>query len=250
MSSFSPRSNFRDEAFVLRTHKLGEADQILVLLTKNHGLVRAVANGIRKTRSRFGARLDRFSRVDVQVYQGRNLGKVTDAASCATYAPSIVADVDKYFSGVAMLEMAQFFATAEGSAEAVFSFLDANLALLAQESPHRLPPICIADRFVLQGLEEAGWMPSLVDCAQCGKPGPHKAFHSGAGGAVCVTCRPPGSATPPPEAVRLLWLLSRGRLAITADVASDFSLVRTAHNLLVSHVRQQLEVGCPAYAAL
>ena len=67
------RPNFRDEAFVVRTHKLGEADLILVLLTKEHGIVRGVAKGIRKTKSRFGARLDRFSRVNVQLYPGRSL---------------------------------------------------------------------------------------------------------------------------------------------------------------------------------
>ena len=248
MARFSSRPNFRDEAFVLRTHKLGEADQILVMLTREHGLVRAVAKGIRKTKSRFGARLDRFSKVNVQIYQGRTLGNVTDAASIASYAPGIVADVDKYFAGVAMLEMAQQFATAEGSSHAVFSFLDANLALL--DSNSELPPIAVADRFVLQGLNEAGWMPSLVDCAQCGKPGPHRAFHPSAGGAVCVTCRPPGSATPNPEAVRLLWLLGHDRLEVASQVAQSSQLVHTAHELLLSHVRHQLEVGCPAFAAL
>ena len=113
MSSFSPRPNFRDEAFVLRSYKLGEADLILVLLTRSHGVVRAVAKGIRKTKSRFGARLDRFSKVNVQVYRGRSLGKITDAASLASYAGPIVEDVDKYFAGTAMLELAQILSTAD-----------------------------------------------------------------------------------------------------------------------------------------
>ncbi|CAQ05287.1 DNA repair protein RecO [Corynebacterium urealyticum] len=252
MSSFSPRPNFRDEAFVLRSYKLGEADLILVLLTRSHGVVRAVAKGIRKTKSRFGARLDRFSKVNVQVYRGRSLGKITDTASLASYAGPIVADVDKYFAGAAMLELAQILSTAEGSSEAVFSSLDAGLALLAGTDPAtpELPPVSVADRFVLHGLAEAGWMPSLVDCAQCGRPGPHRAFHPRAGGSVCVLCRPPGSATPPPEAVRLLWLLAHDRLAVAAQVAANPGNVRVAHELLLAHVRQQLEVACPAYAAL
>ena len=251
MSSFSPRPNFRDEAFVLRSYKLGEADLILVLLTRHHGIVRAVAKGIRKTKSRFGARLDRFSKVDVQVYRGKSLGKITDAASLATYAPPIVADVDKFFAGAAMLELVQILATAEGASEAVFTTLDAGLALLAgiTDAPE-LPPVAVADYFVLHGLADAGWMPSLVDCAQCGRPGPHRAFHPRAGGAVCVLCRPPGSATPPPEAVRLLWLLAHDRLATAAEVAANPRYVRVAHDLLLAHVRQQLEVACPAYAAL
>ncbi|MGJ4117122.1 DNA repair protein RecO [Corynebacterium macclintockiae] len=244
------RPSFRDEAFVLRTYKLGEADLILVLLTKDHGLIRAVAKGIRKTRSRFGARLDRFSRVDVQIYPGRSLANVTDAATVATYASRIVADVDRFYAATAMLEMAQVFAAEPSSSNSIFFLLDAALQQLITSD---LPPVCVADEFVLHGLEVAGWAPSLVDCAQCGKPGPHRAFHPAAGGAVCVTCRPPGAFTPPSAAVHVLWLLKRGRHDQAAQEIRNHQgqdIAATAHLLVLAHVRQQLEVGCPAYAAL
>ena len=203
---------------MLRTYKLGEADLILVLLTKDNGLIRAVAKGIRKTRSRFGARLDRFSRVDVQIYPGRSLANVTDAATVATYASPIVADVDRFYAGAAMLEMAQVFAAEPSSAHSIFFLLDAALQQLTTSA---LPPVSVADEFVLHGLEVAGWEPSLVDCAQCGKRGPHRAFHPGAGGAVCVTCRPPGAFTPPSAAVHALWLLKKGRHEQAAQVLRD-----------------------------
>ncbi len=244
------RPSFRDEAFVLRTYKLGEADLILVLLTKDHGLIRAVAKGIRKTRSRFGARLDRFSRVDVQIYPGRSLANVTDAATVATYASRIVADIDRFYAATAMLEMAQVFAAEPSSSNSIFFLLDAALQQLITSD---LPPVCVADEFVLHGLEVAGWAPSLVDCAQCGKPGPHRAFHPAAGGAVCVTCRPPGAFTPPSAAVHVLWLLKRGRHDQAAQEIRNHQgqdIAATAHRLVLAHVRQQLEVGCPAYAAL
>ncbi|RAV33113.1 DNA repair protein RecO [Corynebacterium heidelbergense] len=243
------RPNYRDQAFVVRSHKLGEADLILVLLTREHGVVRGVAKGIRKTKSRFGSRLDRFSRVDVQLYPGRNLANITDAATVATYAAAIVADPDRYFAGVAMLEMSQYFGAAEGAGQAVFTYLDAALARLAGPEGD-LPPVCVADGFVLRCLEETGWMPSLVDCSQCGKPGPHRAFHPAAGGAVCVTCRPPGSATPPPQAVRLLWLLWQGRLGTAETVAREPGIAAAAHQLLVSHVRHQVDVPATAYGSL
>lgn len=235
---------------MLRTYKLGEADLILVLLTKDHGLIRAVAKGIRKTRSRFGARLDRFSRVDVQIYPGRSLANVTDAATVATYASRIVADVDRFYAATAMLEMAQVFAAEPSSSNSIFFLLDAALQQLITSD---LPPVCVADEFVLHGLEVAGWAPSLVDCAQCGKPGPHRAFHPAAGGAVCVTCRPPGAFTPPSAAVHVLWLLKRGRHDQAAQEIRNHQgqdIAATAHLLVLAHVRQQLEVGCPAYAAL
>ncbi|MEY8567018.1 DNA repair protein RecO [Corynebacterium sp.] len=260
--SRSPRPQYRDEAFVVRTHKLGEADLIVVLLTREHGLVRAVAKGVRRSKSRFGARLDRFCRVNVQIYPGRNrskpdggLANVTDATTVHTFAPRISSDVDRYYAGVAMLEMAEL--TVQGAVEEaghIFEGLDVALATLAE--PAALPPRTLADRFVLQALGMAGWAPSLVDCAQCGRPGPHSAFHALAGGAVCVSCRPPGASTPPAQSVRVLWLLSRGRpgdLAAVAAVAvgpEGHRVLETAHELLLAHVRHQTESPCRAFSAL
>ena len=68
---------YRDEAIVLRTHKLGEADRIVTLLTRRLGKVRAVGKGVRRTTSRFGSRLEPAMHVDVQCYEGRSLDTVT-----------------------------------------------------------------------------------------------------------------------------------------------------------------------------
>ncbi len=231
---------------MLRTYRLGEADLILVLLTREHGQVRGVAKAIRKSKSRFGAKLDRFTRVNVQIYPGRGLANITDADAVESYASSIVADPDRYFAGCAALEVAQLFG---GEDSSVFSLLDATLRDLATHEPS-LPLVNIVDRFVLHCLEIAGWAPSLVNCAQCGKTGPHRAFHPMAGGAVCVNCRPPGAITPSAQAVRLLWLLANGREETAALVAADQSISSSAHDLLLRHVRYHLESGCPAYAAL
>src|SRR5690606_11919944 len=70
---------YRDEAVVLRTHKLAEADRILTLLTRRHGKVRAVAKGVRRTGSKFGARLEPFMLADVQLWKGRELDIVQQA---------------------------------------------------------------------------------------------------------------------------------------------------------------------------
>ncbi len=72
---------YREHGIVLRTYKLGEADRIVVLLTQGHGKVRAVAKGVRKTRSKFGARLEPCSHVSLQLYEGRELDIVTQAES-------------------------------------------------------------------------------------------------------------------------------------------------------------------------
>ncbi len=68
---------YRDQGVVLRTIKLGEADRIVTFLTQGHGKVRAVAKGVRKSGSRFGARLEPTSHVAIQCYRGRELDVVT-----------------------------------------------------------------------------------------------------------------------------------------------------------------------------
>ena len=77
---------YRDEAIVLRTHKLGEADRIITLLTRQHGRVRAVAKGVRRTTSRFGSRLEPFTHVDLQLAEGRTLDIVTQAETLTPFA--------------------------------------------------------------------------------------------------------------------------------------------------------------------
>ena len=104
---------YRDRAVVLRQHKLGEADRIVTLLTRDHGLVRAVAKGVRRTRSKFGARLEPFAHIDVQLHPGRNLDIVTQVVSLDAFATDIVSDYGRYTSACAMLETAERLAGEE-----------------------------------------------------------------------------------------------------------------------------------------
>src|SRR5262245_8066008 len=87
---------YRDRAVVLRQHKLGEADRIVTMLTREHGLVRAVAKGVRRTRSKFGARLEPFAYIDIQLYPGRNLDTVTQVQTIDAFAADIVNDYGRY----------------------------------------------------------------------------------------------------------------------------------------------------------
>src|SRR6056297_3114946 len=78
-------ATYRDQGIVLRTYKLGETDRIVNLLTQGRGKVRAVAKGIRRPGSRFGGRLEPFSHVDLQLYEGRNLDTITQAELIAAH---------------------------------------------------------------------------------------------------------------------------------------------------------------------
>src|SRR6201992_285746 len=104
---------YRDDGVVLRTQKLGEADRIITLLTRHHGRVRAVAKGVRRTKSRCGARLEPFTHVDVMVHNGRSLDIITQAEAIRAYGAPLASDYPKYTAGTAMLETAERFTPVE-----------------------------------------------------------------------------------------------------------------------------------------
>lgn len=95
---------YRDEAVVLRTHKLGEADRIITLLSREHGKLRAVAKGVRRTSSKFGARLEPLSHVDVQLATGRSLDIVTQVVSRNAFGEHLIGDYPRWTTGQAIVE--------------------------------------------------------------------------------------------------------------------------------------------------
>jgi DNA repair protein RecO (recombination protein O) len=230
---------YRDEAVVLRTHKLGEADRIITLLTRHHGRVRAVAKGVRRTSSRFGARLEPFMLVDVQLHVGRSLDVVTQVEVLAPHGSALAADYPRYTAAAAMAETAERLTEAEREpATQQFLLLVGALRTLVT-GEHE--PSLVLDAYLLRSMAVAGWAASLLDCARCGAPGPHRAFAVAAGGAVCPQCRPPGSAAPAPATFRLLSALLSGDWE-QAD-ASDPRAQREGSGLVAAYLQWHLERG-------
>jgi DNA repair protein RecO (recombination protein O) len=235
-STFASRS-YRDDGVVLRTHKLGEADRIVVLLTRGHGQVRAVARGVRRTRSRFGASLEPFMVADLQLVHGRSLDIVSQAAARASYGAAIAADYSRYTVAAAMAETAERLTASEAEAAAAqYALLVGALAALSRGAH---APGIILDSYLLRALATAGWAPSFTDCARCSEPGPHSAFNAALGGIVCSSCRPPGSPAPAPGTVRLLAALLSGDWP-TAD-ASEPPHRREAAGLVAAYTQWHLE---------
>ena len=232
---------YRDEGVVLRTQKLGEADRIVTLLTRENGQVRAVAKGVRRTRSKFGARLEPFMLVDVQLHRGRSLDIVTQAETLALYGERIATDYPRYTAGTVMLETAERLSEEGAPALQQFLLLVGGLRTLA-DGAHQ--PTLVLDAFLLRSLAVAGWAPSFVDCARCGAPGPHHAFAVASGGAVCPSCRPPGSVTPAPATLRLLAALLAGEWDV-AD-ASEPRSRRESSGLVAAYLQWHLERGVRA----
>jgi DNA repair protein RecO (recombination protein O) len=188
---------YRDDGVVLRTHKLGEADRIITLLTRHNGRVRAVAKGVRRTKSRWGARLEPFTHVDVMVHSGRSLDVITQAEVIRSYGKPLVSNYPKYTAGTAMLETAERFTPVEkepairqflllvGGLRALGDAIEPSLAdsddpaaadLAPGDSPAAGPeaprdPRMVLDAFFLRSLTFAGYAPALEECARCGAPG-------------------------------------------------------------------------------
>lgn len=228
---------YKDEAIVLRTQKLGEADRIVTLLMRERGRVRAVAKGVRKTMSRFGARLEPFMLAEVQLYEGRSLDTVTQVETIGAYGLQIAGDYPRYTAGTAMLETAERLTETEREpAVQQFLLLAGGLRTLAAGT---YDPGLVLNAYLLRSLAVAGWAPSFVDCARCGAPGPHRAFALAAGGSVCSSCRPPGSAAPHPQTLELLAALLAGDWV--AAHASEERRRREGSGLVAAYLQWHLE---------
>ena len=224
---------------MLRVQKLGEAHRIVTVLTRRTGKVRAVAKGVRRTKSKFGARLEPFSHVDLQLYTGRNLDIVSQAESLHSYGPKIVADYRSYTAGTAVLETADRL-TAEEKEPSLRMFLlviGALRSLADQTHPSGL----VLDAFLLRAMSVAGWEPALTDCARCAEPGPHRHFSVPGGGMVCPACRPTGSSLPNPVTVELLEALLTGDWA-RAEASQGINR-REGSGLVAALLQWHLERG-------
>ncbi len=230
---------YRDEAIVLRTQRLGEADRIVTLLTRSHGRVRGVAKGVRRTGSRFGARLEPFTHIDVQLYEGRSLDTVTQVESIAAHGARLAEDYPRWTSGSAMLEAAERLTPIEKEpATQQFLLLVGGLRTLVSGTHDAS---LVLDAFLLRSLAIAGWSPSFDECARCGRPGPHRAFSIQGGGALCPECRGSGSTTPQPETIELMGALLSGDWSV-AD-ATDVRFRRESSGLTAALVTWHLERG-------
>ena len=106
-------SLYRDEAIILRTQKLGEADRIITLLTREHGRVRGVAKGVRRTMSKFGSRLEPGSHVDIQLHKGRTFDTITQVEAINNYGEALTDDYQRWTIASAILETAERFTSQE-----------------------------------------------------------------------------------------------------------------------------------------
>lgn len=225
---------YREQGVVLRTYKLGETDRIVNLLTAGRGKVRAVAKGVRKPGSRFGGRLEPFSHVDLQLYEGRNLDIVTQAELIEGFA-GIRDDYVLSACGSSMVEAADYIAQeGERSNRLYVLLLDGLRQLLAVPQW----PASVLDAYLLRLVSVAGYHPQLDACAGCGAPGAHAVFHLAAGGVVCFRCAPGGTRPLDPQTIGLLRSLAAADWG--HDMPADQRARRTVSALINSFLQYHL----------
>ena len=209
----------KTEAVVLRSFRLGEADRVLHVYTADRGRVGAVAKGVRKTKSRFGARLEPFSHVELMLHQGSGeLCTVTGVSLVHSHHELREEPYRLAVGHIGAEAMLRLFTEQEAS-ERAFTALTRFLDTL-DELPSRAPAAprldALALSFQLKLLWLSGYMPHLDSCVECGVVEGLVGYQPSAGGAVCRACGS-GAIVLSPEGLRGIRTLLMTPLADAHD---------------------------------
>jgi len=203
------RPLYRDHGVVLRTWKLGEADRIVSVMTRQHGKVRAVVKGVRKTKSRFGARVEPTTHGSVQFYLGRDLDILTQIEVVDAFA-AIRGDLTRLGRAAVMLEAIDQVAPEREPTPELYHLLLGALRTLDQGDR----PLLLSG-FLLKLLVAEGVQPALDCCVGCGAADGLGWFDPVAGGTRCRACA--AGIALPPGSIGLMAEIIEGRLRLVLD---------------------------------
>ena len=227
----------KTEAVVLRSFRFGEADRVLHLYTVERGRIGAIAKGVRKTKSRFGGRLEPFSHVELLLHHGSGeLRTVTGASLVDAHRP---AREDPYRLSVALVgaeAMLRLFVEEEGNErafEALTRFLSAVDAIPpGSRGRAALDPVALA--FQLKLLWLSGYVQHLESCVECGGTDGLIGYLPRAGGAVCSPCAPDETVFLSPDGFRALHALIWSPLSDARSLEADERALRDALAVVVA----------------
>jgi DNA repair protein RecO (recombination protein O) len=236
---------YRDEAVVLRTYKLAEADRIVVLLSRGRGKIRAVAKGVRRTKSKFGSRLEPGSIVELQLYEGRNLDIITQAERVVSFL-NLRSDLDSYGRAALLLEIIDSAVAESEPNPALYKVLSGALQELERSGNPLVVPTFVARFLMLEGVQP------LVDrCVRCGAVDNLVSIQIHEGGVLCSNC-PRGE--PLSEPVRLaLQNVFDGRVRHVLDTTPPevaVELETLAARLVEQHIERRLRSSAVLYEQL
>ena len=231
---------YRDRAVVLRTYRLGEADRIVVLLGRDHGKIRGVAKGVRRTRSRFGSRLEPTGYVNISLWRGRgDLDTITGADSVEQFA-ALREDLGLLGRAMAMLEAVERLALERSPTPELHEMLLRGLRSLTSH-----PSALSVGAFLWRLAQLEGVAPGVDRCVHCGEIRNLVALDIANGGLNCRACRR-GATTPvDAETVTVLQEILGGRVATALARPSSrttSAVERLAVAVLEQHIERRLRV--------
>ena len=227
-----------DHGIVLRGYPFGESHRVVVLVSPNNGKLRTVAKGVRKTKSRFGGRLEPFSHVDVILYEGKNLDTITQMSTINAFS-ELRNHLDRVMAASTMLEVVDMVVQEGEPSHRMFLLLQRGLTVLDHQPPH--PDLVTF--FLLQAAEIIGVAPSLDSCAGCGTVEDLKRFSFAAGGSLCGSCRTPGAYALREGLVPYLAAVASSDFTTLPDADVSFSseALGVTRRFMEYHLERQLE---------
>ena len=230
--------SFRTQGVVLRTTKLGEADRILTLCTPDHGKVRAVAKGVRKSGSKFGARLEPLAEIDAQLSRGRTLHILTQVETVNAHR-GLREGLDALTLASCMAEAVDMVILDEEPNPALYSMFTRALSTLERDARS-----VVAAAFLWKLLALEGFEPLLSECARCGANDIERiGFAPGEGGAICQACISRTGWHTTEDTFSALEELMIGRVgSVLAEASSETgaALERLARATFEHHVERKL----------
>jgi DNA repair protein RecO (recombination protein O) len=197
-------------ALVLRKTKLGESDLILTLLAADGRQVRAVAKGARKPKSRFGARAEPFTVLDLLMHTGRSLEVIAEARTVESHE-RLRADLDATVHAAVVADVLDKASVEGQTDERLYGLALATLDAIETAAVEQL--LAVTDAFLLKAMAMVGYRPELSRCVRCsGDPTGGRLFSLESGGVLCPAC---GEVTP-------------GSLPLSEDARSAFSALLSA----------------------
>lgn len=230
----------RDHAVVLGSHKFGEADRVVILLSEGHGKLRAVARGVRKTRSSIGARLEPMNHVDVSLRCGRELDTVAEVTLVETFG-HIRSDFDRMAQGMAMVEAVNKLTPDREPVPHIHELLVRALRSLDA----RVAPLTLAG-FFWRVLQVEGHEPRLRECVRCGTTIAGDAsqvrFDIHEGGVHCTSCL--GGSAISAEALGILRRMLGGgmnEVLALSESPAVHEVNRLAMDAMEAHLERRLQ---------
>ena len=238
---------YRTKGIVLRSIRYGEADRILDLYTRDAGLVSAIAKGIRRTKSRFGARLEPLSCVDFMAYHGRTLDTVTQAEVLRSFH-TVRENLARFEAAAGMVRNVRALSGGDEADRRVFNLLyNALGALETRERSYE----AVEAAFGLKLSILAGYSPQLDACLNCevdlaGIAGPHHCYFApNLGGVLCSGCRSAvGDSFPLPSRTleRLHALIERPIRVSPQDGPLGEGVLRVVRSHILAHAPGNLQI--------